>query len=181
MRLWRHIGRQQWAKTAIGIGAAEYLRLVGGTTRFVLEPADIYERGEADMPIILAFWHGQHLLAPVARKTRHRVYMLVSRHRDGLVAGRTLQREHRLRAKRGAPGAFLDGRRDGLAALAHRGLPEWARHHSLETQSTMLSPIAPPSPRSQSAKTPTPTSSTSSPMRAADAITSPCGTRIFRR
>ena len=83
MRLWRHIGRQQWAKAAIGIGAAEYLRLVGGTTRFVLEPADIYERGEADMPIILAFWHGQHLLAPVARKTRHRVYMLVSRHRDG--------------------------------------------------------------------------------------------------
>jgi len=83
MRLWRHIGRQQWAKAAIGIGAAEYLRLVGGTTRFVLEPADIYERGEADMPIILAFWHGQHLLAPVARKTRHRVNMLVSRHRDG--------------------------------------------------------------------------------------------------
>ena len=83
MRLWRHIGRQQWAKAAIGIGAAEYLRLVGGTTHFVLEPADIYERSEADMPIILAFWHGQHLLAPVARKTRHRVYMLVSRHRDG--------------------------------------------------------------------------------------------------
>jgi lysophospholipid acyltransferase (LPLAT)-like uncharacterized protein len=83
MRLWRHIGRQQWAKAAIGIGAAEYLRLVGGTTRFVLEPADIYSRGEADMPIILAFWHGQHLLAPVARKTSHRVNMLVSRHRDG--------------------------------------------------------------------------------------------------
>jgi lysophospholipid acyltransferase (LPLAT)-like uncharacterized protein len=35
------------------------------------------------MPIILAFWHGQHLLAPVARKTKHRVNMLVSRHRDG--------------------------------------------------------------------------------------------------
>jgi lysophospholipid acyltransferase (LPLAT)-like uncharacterized protein len=83
MRLWRQIGRQRWAKAAIGIAAAEYLRLVGWTTRFVLEPADIYERGEADMPIILAFWHGQHLLAPVARKTRHHVNMLVSRHRDG--------------------------------------------------------------------------------------------------
>ena len=83
MRLWRHIGRQQWAKAAIGITAAEYLRFVGATTRFTLEPADIYERGEADMPIILAFWHGQHLLAPVARKTKHRVNMLVSRHRDG--------------------------------------------------------------------------------------------------
>ena len=83
MRLWWRIGRQQWAKATIGITAAEYLRFVGATTRFTLEPADIYERGEADMPIILAFWHGQHLLAPVARKTKHRVAMLVSRHRDG--------------------------------------------------------------------------------------------------
>ena len=83
MRLWRHIGRQRWAKATVGIAAAEYLRFVGTTTRFTLEPADIYARGEADMPIILAFWHGQHLLAPVARKGRHRVNMLVSRHRDG--------------------------------------------------------------------------------------------------
>jgi lysophospholipid acyltransferase (LPLAT)-like uncharacterized protein len=85
MRVWRQIGRQQWAKTAIGVTAAEYLRFVGMTTRFVLEPADIYARGERDMPIILAFWHGQHLLAPAARKTTHRVAMLVSRHHDGEV------------------------------------------------------------------------------------------------
>src|SRR5277367_4404757 len=83
MRVWRQIGRQQWAKVTIGVVAAEYLRFVGMTTRFQLEPADIYARGEADMPIILAFWHGQHLLAPVARKIEHRVNMLVSRHRDG--------------------------------------------------------------------------------------------------
>jgi lysophospholipid acyltransferase (LPLAT)-like uncharacterized protein len=83
MRLWRHIGRQRWAKVTVGVAAAEYLRFVAMTTRFTLEPADIYERGEADMPIILAFWHGQHLLAPVARKGTHRVNMLVSRHRDG--------------------------------------------------------------------------------------------------
>src|SRR3974390_2481922 len=83
MRLWQHIARQRWAKATIGVTAAEYLRFVGATTRFTLEPQDIYERGEADMPIILAFWHGQHLLAPVARKVQHRVNMLVSRHRDG--------------------------------------------------------------------------------------------------
>ena len=83
MRVWQRIGRQRWAKVTIGVLAAEYLRFVGLTTRFTLEPADIYERGEADMPIILAFWHGQHLIAPVARKGRHRVNMLVSRHRDG--------------------------------------------------------------------------------------------------
>jgi lysophospholipid acyltransferase (LPLAT)-like uncharacterized protein len=83
MRLWQYIGRQRWAKVTIGVVAAEYLRFVGMTSRFTLEPADIYARGEADMPIILAFWHGQHLIAPVARKGTHRVNMLVSRHRDG--------------------------------------------------------------------------------------------------
>jgi hypothetical protein len=69
----------------IGVVAAEYLRFVGSTTRFILEPDDIYARGEADMPIILAFWHGQHLLAPMARQSKHRVNMLVSRHHDGEV------------------------------------------------------------------------------------------------
>ena len=49
MRLWRHIGRQRWAKATIGIAAAEYLRFVGTTTRFTLEPADIYARGEAEL------------------------------------------------------------------------------------------------------------------------------------
>jgi hypothetical protein len=83
MGLWRRIGQQRWANATIGIVAAEYLRFVGMTTRFTLEPADIYARGERDMPIILAFWHGQHLLAPVARKIEHKVTMLVSRHRDG--------------------------------------------------------------------------------------------------
>ncbi|HEX4040304.1 MAG TPA: lysophospholipid acyltransferase family protein [Xanthobacteraceae bacterium] len=83
MGLWRRIGQQRWANATIGIVAAEYLRFVGMTTRFTLEPADIYARGERDMPIILAFWHGQHLLAPVARKIEHKVNMLVSRHRDG--------------------------------------------------------------------------------------------------
>ncbi len=92
MRLWRQIGQQRWAKVTIGIVAAEYLRFVGSTTRFTLEPADIYARGEADMPIILAFWHGQHLLAPVARKIEHKVNMLVSRHRDGEINAVAAQR-----------------------------------------------------------------------------------------
>ncbi len=83
MELWRHIGRQRWAKVAVGVAAAEYLRFVGITSRVTLEPADIYERSEAEMPIIIAFWHGQHFLAPIARKAQHRVKVLVSRHRDG--------------------------------------------------------------------------------------------------
>jgi lysophospholipid acyltransferase (LPLAT)-like uncharacterized protein len=83
MRVWRSLSRQRWVKSTIGIAAAEYLRFVGATTRFTLEPADAYARLEADMPIILTFWHGQHFLAPVARQSRHRVKTLVSMHRDG--------------------------------------------------------------------------------------------------
>ncbi len=92
MQLWRQIGKQRWAKVTIGVVAAEYLRFVGMTTRFTLEPADVYARGEKDMPIILAFWHGQHLLAPVARKIEHKVNMLVSRHRDGEINAVAAQR-----------------------------------------------------------------------------------------
>src|SRR5208282_6061496 len=85
MQLWRHIRRQRWAKTTIGVAAAEYLRFVGMTSRFTLEPADIFERGETELPIIVAFWHGQHFLAPIGRKVQHRVKMLASRHHDGEV------------------------------------------------------------------------------------------------
>ncbi len=82
MRLWRDIARQRWAKVAVGVTAAEYLRFVGMTSRFTIEPADIYERVRADQPIIFALWHGQHLLAPLARKVVP-AKTLVSRHHDG--------------------------------------------------------------------------------------------------
>jgi lysophospholipid acyltransferase (LPLAT)-like uncharacterized protein len=92
MRVWRYIGRHRWAKVTIGVVTAEYLRFVQMTTRFTLEPPDVYERGEADMPIILAFWHGQHLIAPIARRAEHRVSMLVSMHRDGEIAAIAAER-----------------------------------------------------------------------------------------
>ena len=85
MQFWRRIGRQQWAKTALGVVAAEYVRFVGKTTRLTVEPPDAWDRAEADMPIISAFWHGQHLLATNASKPSYKVKMLVSRHHDGEV------------------------------------------------------------------------------------------------
>jgi lysophospholipid acyltransferase (LPLAT)-like uncharacterized protein len=85
MQFWRRIGRTRWAKVTIGVTAAEYLRFVGKTTRFAIEPPDIYERAEADFPVIVAFWHGQHFLGPLVRKGGYRAKMLVSRHHDGEV------------------------------------------------------------------------------------------------
>jgi lysophospholipid acyltransferase (LPLAT)-like uncharacterized protein len=66
-----------------GAVAAEYLRLVWKTTRFVVEPEGIYERVDRDAPVIIAMWHGQHFLAPFIRRADDRAKVLVSRHRDG--------------------------------------------------------------------------------------------------
>jgi lysophospholipid acyltransferase (LPLAT)-like uncharacterized protein len=65
-----------------GVMAAEYLRLVWKTTRFVYEPQDMYAHAEALMPVIICMWHGQHFLSPFLRRG-HPAKMLISRHRDG--------------------------------------------------------------------------------------------------
>jgi lysophospholipid acyltransferase (LPLAT)-like uncharacterized protein len=67
---------------AIAIIGAEYLRLVWKTSSFVTEPDDIYEQAAQDIPVIIAMWHGQHLLVPFIRR-EHRAKVLISRHRDG--------------------------------------------------------------------------------------------------
>jgi lysophospholipid acyltransferase (LPLAT)-like uncharacterized protein len=79
----RQLAGSQWTQRAIGTAAAHYLRLVWRTTRFVTEPADIYERIETEMPVIIAMWHGQHFLMPFIRQPHHKAKVLVSRHRDG--------------------------------------------------------------------------------------------------
>lgn len=65
----------------LGVAAAEYLRLVWKTCRFGLDPADIYAR--ADLPAIVAMWHGQHFMMPFFKRKEHLVKVLISRHRDG--------------------------------------------------------------------------------------------------
>ena len=78
----RVVGSRPFQQTA-GILAAEYLRLVWKTTRFVIEPEGIYERFARDAPVIIAMWHGQHFLIPFNRRAEDRARVLVSRHRDG--------------------------------------------------------------------------------------------------
>jgi lysophospholipid acyltransferase (LPLAT)-like uncharacterized protein len=72
-----------WAQKAIGFAACSYLRLVWNTSRFVYEPADVYDQVRPDLPIILALWHGQHFLTSFLKRDEHRVKVLISRHRDG--------------------------------------------------------------------------------------------------
>lgn len=85
MMSWKRIGRQRWVQVAIGTFAAEYLRFVFKTTRFTIEPADGYARIDANLPVILAMWHGQHFMGPFMRRAGDRGKVLISRHRDGEV------------------------------------------------------------------------------------------------
>jgi lysophospholipid acyltransferase (LPLAT)-like uncharacterized protein len=85
MALLKRIGRAPWMQAAVGVAAAEYLRLVWATSRFVVEPADVYERLEPELPVIFAFWHGQHFMVPFAKPAHYRAKVLISRHRDGEV------------------------------------------------------------------------------------------------
>jgi lysophospholipid acyltransferase (LPLAT)-like uncharacterized protein len=83
LSLQKRIGRARFAQVTLGTLAASYLRLVWKTSRFKLEPADIYEAVEPDLPAILAMWHGQHFMAPFIKRAGHRAKVLISRHRDG--------------------------------------------------------------------------------------------------
>ena len=81
---WRRLSQLPWVQKAVGVAIAEYLRLVWNTTRFRLEPPDVFETAKPDLPVILAMWHGQHFLTPfIKRDTTARGKVLISRHRDG--------------------------------------------------------------------------------------------------
>ena len=83
-RLFRDLLRSSRVQRALGVLAAEYLRLVWLTNRFIYEPADVYQIVEQHMPAILVFWHGQHFMTPfIKTEDWHRAKVLISRHRDG--------------------------------------------------------------------------------------------------
>ena len=82
MKFARRITNTPWIQQAIGIAAAEYLRLVWKTSRFTMEPPDPFGMYEKFEPVIIAMWHGQHFLLPFFRR-HYRIKVLVSRHADG--------------------------------------------------------------------------------------------------
>ena len=88
----RRIARARWVQHSVAFLAANYLKLVWHSSQFTTEPADIYDRIDAELPIIVAMWHGQHFLMPFIRKPHHRAKVLVSMHRDGEMNALTAER-----------------------------------------------------------------------------------------
>jgi len=83
MKLVRRIVDFPLVQKSLGVLAAEYLRMVWKTCRFGMDPTDPYTRFGPEIPVIVAFWHGQHFMMPFLRRREHLVKVLISRHRDG--------------------------------------------------------------------------------------------------
>lgn len=89
----RNLTRANWFQGAAGFIAAAFLRLVWRTNRFSFDPPELYEIVEPQIPVILAFWHGQHFMTPFMKtKPMHRAKVLISRHADGEINARAAER-----------------------------------------------------------------------------------------
>jgi hypothetical protein len=82
MLSWKRIGRHRWVQVAAGTLAAEYMRFVYATTRVTIDPPDGYARIDANLPVIIAMWHGQHFMSAFVKRPGDRGKVLISRHRD---------------------------------------------------------------------------------------------------
>jgi lysophospholipid acyltransferase (LPLAT)-like uncharacterized protein len=77
---------------AVATVGACYLRLVWSSTRKIIDPETIYET--ADLPAIIALWHGQHFMAPFIKPKGENfpAKVLISRHRDGEINARAAEK-----------------------------------------------------------------------------------------
>ena len=123
MGLLKRLSRTRAVQKAIGVAVARYLGLVRRTNRFVMEPADAYDRIGPMMPVIAAMWHGQHFMIHFAKRPQDRAASLVSRSGDGELNAIAL-RHLGVRAIRGSGerGRKVKNRRDRGGAAALRAM-----------------------------------------------------------
>lgn len=80
--MWRKIRTSDAFRRVLGRSVALYLKLVWKTQRVILEPADLYDWIDGELPLILTFWHGQHFLTPFVPKSHHKGRVMISRSYD---------------------------------------------------------------------------------------------------
>jgi lysophospholipid acyltransferase (LPLAT)-like uncharacterized protein len=112
MGFMKRITRSRAVQETLGLLVAGYLKFVQRTNRFIMEPADAYDRIE--MPVIAAMWHGQHFMIHFAKRPQDRAASLVSRSGDGEFNAIAL-RHLGVRAIRGSGARGRDIRKKGGA------------------------------------------------------------------
>jgi lysophospholipid acyltransferase (LPLAT)-like uncharacterized protein len=80
--MWRKIRTSETFRRVLGRSVASYLKFVWKTQRVTVEPADLYEWIDGEMPIIFTFWHGQHFLTPFVPRSHHKAKVMISRSYD---------------------------------------------------------------------------------------------------
>jgi lysophospholipid acyltransferase (LPLAT)-like uncharacterized protein len=120
MALAKRITRSRVFQEAVGFVVARYLGVVRRTNRFVMEPADAYDRIGPLMPVIAAMWHGQHFMIHFAKRPEDRAASLVSRSGDGEINAIAL-RHLGIRAIRGSGARGRSVQKKG-GATALRGM-----------------------------------------------------------
>ncbi len=83
MSFLKRLGRSAAVRSAAGSLLAGYLRLVWHTGRFALDPPDLHDYADANLPVIFAMWHGQHFLTPFVKRPEYDAVVLISRSADG--------------------------------------------------------------------------------------------------
>jgi lysophospholipid acyltransferase (LPLAT)-like uncharacterized protein len=123
MSILKRLIRTRACQETIGFLVARYLGVVRRTNRFVMEPANAYDRIGPLMPVIAAMWHGQHFMIHFAKRRQDRAVSLVSRSSDGELNAVAL-RHLGIRAIRGSGerGRRVQNRRDRGGATALRGM-----------------------------------------------------------
>lgn len=144
--MWRRLRTNRRFQIAAGTTFATYFKLVAQTTRFEVEPADVYERIDANLPIIMTFWHGQHFLTPFVMKPHHKAKVLISRHADAEInaiaaeklgvgtirgSGATNASEFHRKGAVSATYAMLDTLSEGVSVAMTADVPKIARRVGL--------------------------------------------------
>ena len=89
----KRLGRSRFVQEALGFLLAHYLRFVQHTNRFTSEPVDLDVAIAGQAPIIVAMWHGQHLMISFAwPRSIARMAALISRSVDGGAQAAALRR-----------------------------------------------------------------------------------------
>jgi lysophospholipid acyltransferase (LPLAT)-like uncharacterized protein len=95
-RFWKRfrkpLARSRFVKGAVASTLAQALRFVHLTNPLAKGSGDLEAAFAESAPLIVALWHGQHLLAPCARPRGRRVMAMVSRSADAEINALVLQK-----------------------------------------------------------------------------------------
>jgi lysophospholipid acyltransferase (LPLAT)-like uncharacterized protein len=89
---YKTIVRSPFVLNLAGSLIAFYIRVIGRTTRWTREPGDLRGALAGDLPLIMALWHGQHVITPLAWPKDWPGSALVARHADGEINAIALEK-----------------------------------------------------------------------------------------